>query len=96
MSFSFHPAALAELKEAALHYTSVQPGLGDRFAHAVEAAIRRIVAHPRRGAIVKGEARRMRVAVFPYAVVYRLRGDHARILAVMHGRRKPDYWQQRN
>ena len=95
MTFSFHPAALAELKEASLYYAGRQPGLGERFASAVEAAIRRIVENPLRGPVLKGEARRVRTSVFPYAVVYRIAGDRVRILAVMHGHREPGYWQKR-
>jgi hypothetical protein len=32
---------------------------------------------------------------FPFGVLYRIKDDHIRIIAVMHLRWKPDYWQSR-
>lgn len=43
MSFAFHPEALAEYEEAALHYASISPNLATRFITCVESAIGEII-----------------------------------------------------
>ena len=42
-----------------------------------------------------GQARKVRVNSFPYAVVYWLDDDTLRILSVMHLQREPGYWHGR-
>jgi hypothetical protein len=37
-----------------------------------------------------------RVEVFPFRVVYLVRGNDLVILAYAHARRRPGYWQHRN
>jgi len=37
----------------------------------------------------------MRVARFPYAVLYSIVGDQIRVMAVAHDRRRPFYWSGR-
>ena len=95
MTFSFHPAALAEFEEAARHYAGCQPGLDQRFEEAVETAIRRAIDFPLRGTKIDDDVRRVRTPVFPYALIYQPTKDHVRFIAVMHSRRKPGYWRNR-
>jgi hypothetical protein len=37
----------------------------------------------------------MRVARFPYAVLYSIVGERIRVIAVAHDRRRPFYWSGR-
>jgi len=95
MTYSFHPAALEEYRQAAEYYAGKQPGLEWRFIEAVEEAVRRINEAPLRHSCVDGEIRRCLTEVFPYAVLYVHEAGHSRILAVMHGHREPGYWKAR-
>lgn len=42
-----------------------------------------------------GQTHRCLTNKFPYGVLYRIKYDHIRIIAVMHLRRKANYWQKR-
>lgn len=41
------------------------------------------------------ETRWALIETFPFAIVYRPQGDLIEILAVMHQRRRPGYWENR-
>ena len=68
---------------------------------AVDKAIKDVVAYPLRWSLMPsvpdelGVHRRL-VEGFPYAVVYRILNDGlVEIIAVMHGKKSPQYWQHR-
>jgi len=92
---SFHPLADVELKEASLFYDTESPGLGAVFLDEAESTIAHIVEHPDAGVLVAGSVRRRLIPRFPYGVLYRIKGDQVRILAIMHQKRRPFYWQNR-
>lgn len=96
MRVEFHPEALAEFRAAAEYYETQQPGLGERFATAVEAAIAHIAAAPESWRVIEDDIRRCLTKVFPYAVLYSIEPDHILVVAVMHCRREPGYWRNRN
>jgi toxin ParE1/3/4 len=92
----FHPAARIELSEAVSYYETLHAGLGGDFQAEVEESVRRIARNPRVGAPYKStELRHVRVRRFPYVVFYLEAGSGLWIVAVAHGKRRPDYWQQR-
>ena len=90
-----HPEAKQELEAAALWYDQRQPGLGEAFLKEFEAALRRIVAEPKRWRLLGGDNRKLNFHRFPYAIVYSLPADTLLIKAVMHLHRRPFYWQER-
>ena len=45
--------------------------------------------------VLRGRVRKMRVARFPYAVLYSIVSDQIRVIAVAHDRRRPFYWSGR-
>jgi toxin ParE1/3/4 len=45
--------------------------------------------------VVAPGLRRVMVHRFPYAVIYSMDGHQLIVFAVMHFRRKPDYWRER-
>jgi toxin ParE1/3/4 len=92
MTISFNPLAERELNDAAQYYDLESPGLGSAFLAEVEHTFNRIEEHPEAAAVIRGAIRRRLVRRFPYAVLYRLRDDEVRILAVMNLRRRPNYW----
>lgn len=96
MRVEFHPEALAEFRAAAEYYETQQPGLGERFANAVEAAVAHVVAAPESWRVIEDDIRRCLTKVFPYAVLYSIEPGYILIVAVMHCRREPGYWRNRN
>ncbi len=95
MTFSFLEAARDELNETVACYDTQRDGLGQEFADEVENTIRRIVNHPNAWTRLTPTTRRCRTDRFPYGVVYTIRDQEVLIVAVMHLRRKPGYWQDR-
>ena len=91
----FRPQAEAELLDGRRWYDERRSGLGGAFAMAVSKAVAGIVEDPLTYPRVHGETRRALVKRFPYAVYFRVLPDELVVLAVMHGRRHPRYWQSR-
>jgi len=92
---SFHQLAERELNEAAQYYELEQPGLGSAFLNEVQRCLRAISEHPEAGRIMLGQVRRRLLRRFPYGLLYRLKPDVIRILAVMNVKRRPAYWAGR-
>src|SRR3989337_654156 len=93
--FSIHEAAEAELNEAAEFYDLKSPGLGSVFLDEVEKGIEIISEFPEASPLVRGRVRKKELIRFPYSLVYSLRLNEIRILAVAHQKRRPFYWQGR-
>lgn len=88
------PARREFLAEVA-YYNSKEPGLGARFAAAVEEATARAVAFPFTGSPGLRDTRRIFVVNFPIALVYRPDEDGIVIFALAHHARLPEYWHPR-
>ena len=97
MTFEFHPDALDEYQDAASWYEEQRYLLGVEFTQAVEASVVQLLQHPDRYPPVRGGTRIYRMKRFPYYLFYRYNeaGQHVCIVAVMHHRRRPDYWRER-
>ncbi|MCP4642512.1 MAG: type II toxin-antitoxin system RelE/ParE family toxin [bacterium] len=91
----FHPDAEAEMNDAASWYESRQPGLGKRFLTSVQDAVNRVQASPELYPVIEGNVRRCLTKVFPFGVLFLARSDCIIVIAVMHLRREPGYWQSR-
>jgi len=89
---SFHELADRELNEAAQYYELETPGLGSAFVGEVERCVRAILQHPEAGPAIHGVVRRRLLQRFPYALLYSIKADGIRILAVMNQKRRPAYW----
>ena len=96
MNYSFHPHAEAELEAAENHYDAIDKDLGDRFRAEFETSLARMLTFPRAWQRLSENIRRRRLISFPYGVVYRVKSNEIRILAVMHLHRKPGYWKSRS
>ena len=88
----FHRLANRELHEAAQYYEVESPGLGAAFLTEVERGLWSIAEHPEAGVILRGSVRRRLLRRFPYALLYAIKRDGVRILAVMNLKRRPTYW----
>jgi plasmid stabilization system protein ParE len=91
----FRPEADDEARSARRWYEKQHPGLGDRFADAIDEVVERIATNPLAFPAIYGEARRAVVRRFPYGVYFRLFAGDIIVIAVMHGRRHPRRWQSR-
>ena len=92
MSHTFHPHAEKELAEIEKYYDSQGEAISNRFRADLELAITRILRFPHSSQPLTRSIRRRRLNAFPNGVIYRLRTDEIRILAVTHLRREPWYW----
>ena len=91
----FHTLAEREFTEAAEYFERESIGLGAAFIAAVERCVAEIIEYPESGRRVVGTVRRRLVRRFPYSVLYSIKADHIRVLAVMHAKRRPLYWIDR-
>lgn len=89
---SYHRLARRELNEAAQYYESESSGLGAAFLDEVERCTQAIANFPEAGPLITGTIRRRLVLRFPYALVYSIKPDSVRVLAVMSLKRRPMYW----
>ena len=97
MSFRLHPAAEAELRDAASFYVrTANSRVAEAFLSVFERVIALLVENQRRGPPFVGGLRVYRFNRFPYSVVY---AEHVsagpQIFAVAHDRRAPMYWAGR-
>ena len=95
MIFLFHPDAENELNEAIDYYESCQNNLGLDFATEVYNTIQRILHYPDAWQTLDNNIKRCLTNRFPFGIIYYQRDDEIIILAVMHTRRKPNYWKNR-
>ena len=94
-SSTFHPEALAELREQAVYYENRDAGLGERFLAQVEAAVQLAASMPAIGSPYRLGTRRVFAKEFPHSIVYRETADALIVLAVAPFKRKPGYWRHR-
>jgi len=89
---SYHRLARRELNEAAQYYELESPGLGVAFLDEVERCTQAIANFPEAGPLITETIRRRLLLRFPYALLYSIKPDKVRVLAVMNLRRRPMYW----
>jgi plasmid stabilization system protein ParE len=92
--------AIDELLEAATWYRSRRPGLDSEFLAEVDRVLPLIgsspASFPRLLDLPKDLViRRALLPRFPYAVIFMDLGEHIRVLAVAHAKRRPGYWLDR-
>jgi plasmid stabilization system protein ParE len=92
----FHDAAGVEVDDAADYYDLESPGLGTAFIDEVARVIAKLEEHPKSAAPLHGNVRKAPLAKFPYSLLYSVKKDCIRILAVAHQRRRPFYWRGRS
>jgi toxin ParE1/3/4 len=92
---TLHRLAEEEMLAAAAFYNEQALGLGRAFLLEVEQSISRANETPRAGTQVRGQIRRWPVRRFPFNVLYSTTEEEFKVVAIMHKRRRPDYWQSR-
>lgn len=97
MKLAIVPAALSELQDAAAFYTATADvELGLAFVSEFERAARSLLENPRAGVVFRGTRSRFLLRRFPYSIIYHLRLEELRIIAVAHQRCRPGYWAGRS
>jgi plasmid stabilization system protein ParE len=91
----FLALAEEEMREAAEYYERQTRGLGHEFLADVQRTVDRIVENPQLGQIVRPNIRRRLMPRFPFGILYRIDPQEIVIIAVMHLRRRPGYWEER-
>ncbi|MEO8133348.1 MAG: type II toxin-antitoxin system RelE/ParE family toxin [Betaproteobacteria bacterium] len=95
MHLEIDDEARAEAVEARDYYAAVGPDLGQNFTQRLDQALARIAANPLRWPPYTHRTRRYLIDRFPYAVIYRVKDQTIRVLAVSHQHRRPAYWARR-
>jgi plasmid stabilization system protein ParE len=96
MKASVSAEADRELTEGALHYAREGGAqVGAAFIAEFEKVIELLCAYPEIGAQWRGSRRRLPIRKFPYSIVYYVREDEIRVIALAHHRREPSYWASR-
>ena len=92
---SFHELAEFELNDAIVYFENEREGLGLRFLSAVQDAVTHIQQHPQASPIILQDMRCKVLRRFPYNIIFSIKPDRIRILAVASQKRRPFYWQGR-
>ena len=95
MIICYLPDAFRDMNEALSYYNQRSPDAAQRFADAVRAEEQAILDFPEMAYSLGGKLRILRVARFPYSLVYLPVEDEILIIAVAHHRRRPAYWKSR-
>ncbi len=91
-----HSKARTEFEESITYYEQQKTGLGLALQSAIEKAIGRIQQNPQIGAPYKTtEFRHYVIQRFPYVIFYVEWGEVIWIVAIAHGKRRPNYWRRR-
>ncbi len=89
------PEAEEDLKAAFSWYEDNRKGLGYDFLFQVDAGINFIERNPEIHPIEYKGTRKHLIKRFPYKIIYLVEEEKIIILAVLHGRRKPDLTKKR-
>ena len=89
------PEAEHDLKQAFSWYEDKRIGLGYDFLLQVDAGINFISRNPKIHPIEYKETRKHLVKRFPYKIIYLAEEEEIIILAVIHGKRRPDLIKKR-
>lgn len=89
------PEAENDLQEAFLWYENRRQGLGYDFLLQVDAGLKFIERSPEIYPLEYKETRKHLIKRFPYKIIYLLEKESIIILAVIHGKRNPDFMSRR-
>jgi len=95
LSVVFHPDAVEEAQAARQWYLARSPSAADSFLAELDHGIETISLAPERWPIFVHGTRRYLFHRFPFQLIYRVMNDRIEIVAVAHGRRKPECWKVR-
>lgn len=95
-SVIIHSEAINELDAAISYYEEQKVDLGLDFLAEVEQVLDKIQQNPNLGAVYKVTGLlRYVIQRFPFLIFYTEFEEFIWVVAIAHGRRKPDYWKRR-
>jgi plasmid stabilization system protein ParE len=96
MTPSVSPEADRELTEAGIFYAR-EGGkeLGLAFIAEFARSLDFLCLNPLIGPSWRNDKRRFPIRRFPYSIIYDIRDNELRVVAIAHHRQKPDYWSDR-
>ena len=89
----FTSRARREARAVREWYEQQRPGLGRRFAEAMEVVATRLTESPEIYQVVHRDLRRAATDHFPFSVFHRVEGEAVTVLAVLHMHRDPSTWR---
>ena len=92
MEINISPSAREETIAATRYYEEEVDGLGKAFMQALRIGFQRIRKYPTASTLIRGEYRRHLLERCPFGIIYRIDNNVITVVAIMHLRRKPDYW----
>ncbi|WP_038164344.1 type II toxin-antitoxin system RelE/ParE family toxin [Verrucomicrobium sp. BvORR106] len=97
MTIEIHPEAEAEITDAVRWYEERSAKLGVRFLAQVTLALQKIADDPSRFQSVGGGIQVYRMDRWPYKIMYAYdeSASLVRVVCVMHNKRRPGYWSDR-
>ena len=85
-----------ELIEGALFYArEADAELGLAFVAEFERALDVLCNFPHLGPVWRGTTRRFLLRRFPYSIIYQVKPEEIRVIALAHQSRRPEYWRGR-
>ena len=96
MTPRFHPAARRELAAAMSVGEERAVGLGRELLTEVRRVLELLCDTPHIGQPLDQDIRRFPLTRFPFAVIYRLKGDTLRVVGFAHRRQRPGFWLGRS
>ena len=95
-NIDFHPEVQEEIRESYEWYQSKSEGLGDQFLSEIEKTLKRVEKNPKRHPLISQNIRRCLVNKFPFGVLYSNSEAKIFVVAIMHLKRRPNYWAKRS
>jgi toxin ParE1/3/4 len=96
MTPSVSSEADRELSDSSAFYArQANAEVGLAFILEYERTLGLLCANPGFGALWRNGRRRFPLRKFPYSIIYYVRGDELRVIALAHHRRRPSYWTGR-
>ena len=85
-----------DLDDAYNWYEDQEPGLGKEFIRCIDDKIAKINRHPYHHEVIqKDNVRRALVNKFPFSIYFDTEENLITIIAILHQRRSPEYWESR-
>jgi toxin ParE1/3/4 len=86
-----------ELIDGAVFYArEANADLGLAFIAEFERALGILSKQPKLGPVWRGSTRRFPLRRFPYSIIYQLKSDEVRVIALAHQSRRPGYWRDKS
>lgn len=87
--------AKKEIREAREYYDSIDKNIGRSFVSQISHSLDLIKQNPLAFPAERKNIRKCLVKKFPYKILYAIEDNNILVLAVMHQKRKPNYWLNR-